>query len=450
MTSQSFAHYSNMRVPRYTSYPTAPHFTPEVGAETYSRWLQAVDPDEPVSLYLHVPYCRQMCWYCGCNMKLAARPEPVTQYTETLRREIGLVAERLPGRTSISHLHWGGGTPTAMTPDDLARCMERVEARFDIASGADLAIECDPRTLEPEMIARIGSLGFTRVSFGVQEFDLRVQTAINRVQPPDMVARAVEGFRGAGVSGINFDLIYGLPHQTVGTLLETIRICLRMRPERIALFGYAHVPWVAKNQRMIASDSLPDAGARMAQSTAASHALTDAGYVAIGLDHFALPDDDLAEALRSGKLRRNFQGYTTDTAQTLLGVGTTSIGKLAAGYIQNIADTRSWARAVNDKTLPVAKGRALSGQDALRGRVIEALMCQGQADLGAFGRSHGFGERWYASAAGALADLTREGLITFEKGRLTLTETGIPLVRVVAATFDEYLKCNQAKHAVAV
>ena len=419
-------------------------------AATYEEWLSRLDPHAPVSLYLHVPFCRQICWYCGCNMKLASRPEPVGDYAATLMREVSLLAERLPDRMTISHLHWGGGTPTVLEPDDFECAMNVVYAHFDIAEDAELAVECDPRTLRREMIERIGRLGFTRASFGVQEFDPRVQAAINRIQPPDMVQGAVTALRGAGVEGINFDLIYGLPHQTTETLLDTIALCARMRPDRIALFGYAHVPWMAKKQRMIDETALPRSAQRIEQATEAAKALKAAGYVAIGLDHFALPEDSMAKALDDGTLRRNFQGYTTDTAQALLGVGSTSIGRTPDGFVQNISETGAWAREVEAGRLPIGKGRAFRGQDRLRGEVIEALMCRGNVDLHALADVHGAPQKWYAQSAGALADLVREGIIIFEDGRIALTEVGMPLVRIVASAFDEYLSQNPMRHAAAV
>ena len=450
MTSQSFNSYATQNVPRYTSYPTAPHFSQAVDSEVYTGWLEGLDPDKTVSLYLHVPFCRQICWYCGCNMKLASRKAPLSEYAATLMREISLVSERLPDRMTISHLHWGGGTPTVLDPDDFECTMSVVRANFDFAHGAELAVECDPRTLSQAMIERIGQLGFTRASFGVQEFDPRVQAAINRIQPPEMVQAAVDRLRDAGVAGINFDLIYGLPHQTTETLLETIDICAAMRPDRIALFGYAHVPWMAKKQRMIDEAALPRSAARLEQATSAAKALERAGYVAIGLDHFALPEDDMAKAAARGTLRRNFQGYTTDNAQALLGVGSTSISRTPDGFAQNISETGAWARDVENGRLPIAKGRAFVGQDAMRGFVIESLMCLGKVDLHEVAQRFGAPRRWYAASAGLLADFTREGLIEFSEGRLKVTELGKPLVRIIVSAFDEYLSSSPARHAVAV
>lgn len=437
-------------VPRYTSYPTAPHFSDAITSASYAQSLEALDPGEPISLYLHVPFCRQLCWYCGCNMKLATREAPIAQYANTLMQEISLLADHLPARMKISHLHWGGGTPTALVPDDLQRVMEQVRERFDILPDAELAIESDPRTLTSEMTRRIGQLGFTRASFGVQEFDARVQAAINRVQPPEMVRRSVEGLREAGVGGINFDLIYGLPHQTVETLLETIRLCNEMRPDRVALFGYAHVPWMAKKQRLIDEAALPGPGARLEQAQAAAKALDSFGYLAIGLDHFALPTDTLAMAAKAGRLRRNFQGYTDDQAGTMLGVGATSIGRTPTSYIQNIAETGAWARAVEAGMLPVGKGCPVSAEDNLRGHVIEELMCQGRIDLNAAASRYGFDTDWYLDSIPSLEDMKRDGLITFDGTEVRVTELGQPLVRVIASVFDAYLTPATTRHAIAV
>lgn len=443
-------HYARRATPRYTSYPTAPHFQKDFPEEQYRSWLSALDMANPVSLYLHVPYCRQMCWYCGCNMKLASRYGPVEEYAKTLRKEIDLTADALPGRMTISHLHWGGGTPTALSPDDLEILMNDVRARWDFAPDAEIAIESDPRTLTAEMAQRIGSLGFTRASFGVQEFDVKVQKAINRIQPPAMVRTSVEQLRAAGVAGINFDLIYGLPHQTVESLVNTVKLSAQMRPDRIALFGYAHVPWIAKNQRMIDEASLPDATERAAQAKAAAAALLVQGYVAIGLDHFALPDDDLALAAQNGELRRNFQGYTTDRAETMIGLGATSIGRTPSGFFQNISETGAWSRTVTDGHLPVAKGLPLVPDDRLRGEVIERLMCDGYVDAAAIGRSHNAVDGWWLDAFFGLEEMQADGLLTLSQGSVQMTPLGRPLVRLAAAAFDTYLQGSSARHSAAV
>ena len=297
-------------------------------------------------------------------MKLAARYSPVATYVQHLLLEIDLIAGALPARMPVSHLHFGGGTPTVLEPEDLAAVMARLRERFRLEPDAEIAIESDPRTLADEMIEQIGALGFNRASFGVQEFDPKVQAAINRIQPPEMVERAIPGLRASGVPNINFDLIYGLPHQTAAALCRTVEQCVAMKPDRIALFGYAHVPWVAKNQRMIADDSLPTAPERAEQAAAAAATLVENGYIQIGIDHFALARDSLAIAAAEGRLHRNFQGYTSDTARTLIGIGATSIGRTPQGYVQNVSETGAWSRAVAAGKLPIARGHALTGQDA--------------------------------------------------------------------------------------
>jgi len=445
-----FEKYAKANVPRYTSYPTAPHFSTQFPASNYREWLARLDPEEPISLYLHVPFCKQMCWYCGCNMKLAARYSPVATYVQHLSREIDLIADALPSRMPVSHLHFGGGTPTVLEPEDLASVMARLGMRFRLLPDAEIAIESDPRTLADSMIRQIGALHFNRASFGVQEFDPEVQTAINRIQPPEMVERAILGLRAAGVPSINFDLIYGLPHQTTATLCRTVEQCVAMRPDRIALFGYAHVPWVAKNQRMIDDGSLPTGPERAWQAKAAAATLVASGYIQIGIDHFALPHDSLAIAAAKGRLHRNFQGYTSDAARTLIGIGATSISRTPQGYVQNAGETAAWSRAVAAGKLPVARGHALRGQDQLRGHVIERIMCDGSVDLAAAGRSLGFADDWYAEEMPELLQMQKDGLLTYSNGKLSLALEGLPLARVVAAVFDTYLRDSTARHSVAV
>jgi oxygen-independent coproporphyrinogen-3 oxidase len=444
------AKHLSKAVPRYTSYPTAPHFSDAVDSKVYAGWLAALDRDEPISLYLHVPFCRKVCWYCGCNMKLASRYEPIADYVETLLQELALVRSFVGAPLKIRHLHWGGGTPTTLTPDDLSRVMAAVGAAFDILPDAEIAIECDPRTMTAAMAKRIGELGFTRASFGVQEFDPKVQAAINRIQPPEMVAKCVGRLRGAGVSAINFDLIYGLPHQTADMLEQTVADCVAMQPDRLALFGYAHVPWMAKKQRKIDEADLPDSDARFDQASRAAQALVDAGYDAIGLDHFALPDDDLATAQKAGRLRRNFQGYTVDEADTMIGLGSTSIGRTPSGYLQNHSETGAWARAVQAGVLPVSKGIAVTADDRLRSDVIERLMCDFAADVGALSKANGFDASALDAEISGLAGLADDGLVEIDGRRIRIAPHGRVLVRVVCAAFDAYLPGGKARHSVAV
>ena len=367
-----------------------------------------------------------------------------------LLQEIDLIAGALPARMPVSHLHFGGGTPTVLEPEDLAAVMARLGMRFQLLPDAEIAIESDPRTLTDPMIQQIGSLHFNRASFGVQEFDPKVQAAINRIQPPEMVERAIKGLRAAGVPNINFDLIYGLPHQNTAALCRTVEQCVAMKPDRIALFGYAHVPWVAKNQRMIDDDTLPTASERAEQAQAAAAALVASGYIQIGIDHFALPGDSLAIAAAAGHLHRNFQGYTSDIARTLIGIGATAIGRTPHGYVQNASETGAWSRAVASGKLPVARGHALQEQDSLRSYVIERIMCDGSVDLSAAGRALGFEDDWYVEEIPELLQMQKDHLLTYADSKVSLTPEAVPLARVVAAVFDTYLRHSTARHSVAV
>jgi oxygen-independent coproporphyrinogen-3 oxidase len=312
---QAVSKYIGARVPRYTSYPTANHFSAQIGETDVRGWLGGIPEAAPLSLYLHIPFCRKMCWYCACNMKLAARYEPVAAYVERITAEIHLIADAIPGCRRVTHIHWGGGTPTVLSSEDFARVDQALRDRFDIASDADIAVEIDPRTLTEDAVETLRTIGCNRASLGVQEFDIGVQKAINRIQPCETVEEVTNWLRMKGITAINFDLMYGLPHQTSQMLSDTIRRAIRLEPDRIALFGYAHVPWVAKNQRMIETAAIPGADARFEMAEAASDLIQSLGYRRIGIDHFARPDDSLSRAARSGHLRRNFQGYTADDAE---------------------------------------------------------------------------------------------------------------------------------------
>jgi len=377
------------QVPRYTSYPTAPQFHAGIGAESYRRWLGGLDPAAPVSLYLHVPFCRRLCWYCGCNTHVASRYRSVATYRDLLLAEIDRVAAALPAGLRASRIHWGGGTPTILSPEDFLAIHARLRRHFDIGPESEIAIEIDPRVLDKPMVAALAEAGVRRASLGVQDFDPEVQRAINRWQPYERTAAAAEALREAGIGNINLDLIYGLPHQTLASLLRTIDLAFGLAPQRIALFGYAHVPWLKPHQQLLPAADLPGPAARWDQAMGAAERLQALGYDWIGLDHFALPGDDMAEAARRGRLRRNFQGYTTDDAETLLGFGASAIGRLPQGYVQNITEVKEWEAAVGGGDLPIARGIALDDDDRLRRLVIERLMCDLEVDLGASTRAFG-------------------------------------------------------------
>lgn len=450
---QVIARYAELRVPRYTSYPPASRFGADVDAACHAGWLGAVDRREPVALYLHVPFCRQVCWYCACNMKLAAREAPVRAYARLLQREIALVAAQLPGRMVASAVHWGGGTPTALPLDALAAVMAELRHAFMLAADAEIAFEIDPRTFTAEMAPALAALGATRASLGVQEFDPKVQAAVNRVQPFDVVQATVARLREAGIEAINFDLMYGLPFQTPASLARTVAQAVGLGPQRIALFGYAHVPWLAKNQRLVPEAALPGVQARFEQAETAARLLVAAGYRRIGLDHFARPDDPLARAADSGGLVRNFQGYAVAAAPTLLGFGASAISALRQGYVQNVTATTTYGRAVEAGRLPVARGYALTVEDRLRRSVIERLMCDLTVDLCALAKTYGRPCHHFAPELARCRRFVAEGLARIDGNWLDVTEAGRPAVRVIAAEFDVHLAAtdgNGARHALAV
>jgi oxygen-independent coproporphyrinogen-3 oxidase len=447
----AIAKYFSARVPRYTSYPTAPHFSAEVDAGRYKSWLERLDPEAELSLYLHVPFCRRMCWYCGCNMRVVARYDPIATYTQTLIREIELTASVLPQRMRVRHIHWGGGTPTALSHDDMIRVDETVRRHFDIVDGAEIAVELDPRTFTRRSAAGLKQIGCTRASLGVQELDEKVQAAINRVQPLSMIEESVCLLRENGVTALNFDLMYGLPYQTAAALKATVEQSVTLEPDRLALFGYAHVPWMAKNQRMIPEEALPTPLMRYEQSKTASDALAEQGYERIGLDHFAKPGDSLAIAMREGRLRRNFQGYTDDDASTLIAFGASSISAMPQGYVQNIVETGAYSRAVLAGSLPVAKGIAFRGEDRLRAAIIERLMCDMAVDLDAVAARFAPLQPDFAGELAALRTFEEEGLIELQGSRIRVKEAARPALRIVCAVFDTYLAESAVpRHAAAV
>ncbi len=436
----------DQRVPRYTSYPTAPHFRPMDGDAVYRGWLADLDGD--LSLYIHVPFCASLCLFCGCNMTVARHDAPMLAYAENLMAEIDLVADAIGRRLKVKHVHWGGGTPTALPAAAMLAISDKLRARFDFAADAEIAVEIDPRTLSASALGAISAMGTTRASLGVQDFDPKVQACIGRVQSYETTANCADQLRGVGVSSLNLDLIYGLPHQTQDGVAATIGQALKIAPDRIAMFGYAHVPWMKKHQALIPDSALPGPAERFAQREIADQVIGAAGYEAIGIDHFARPDDSLAISARAARLKRNFQGYTTDDAPALIGLGASSIAALPQGYVQNHPGVPAWRDAIRAGRLPVARGVALTAEDRLRRDVIEQVMCQFAVDLGAAEAAHGFAAE--TLAADGLKDLEADGLV-IRKGRaIHITEAGRPFVRAVAARFDSYLRAGEQRHSSAV
>ena len=444
------ARYGDERLPRYTSYPTSPHFSDAVQGETYSGWLGSLSPERRLSLYLHVPFCRAMCWYCGCHTSVTRRDEPIAEYLAALRAEIGLVADRIGSPGPVGHIHFGGGTPTIMPPADFVDLIALLRARFGLEEDAEVAIEIDPRTLTVEMMFALASAGVTRASLGVQSFDPAVQAAIRRVQSFAETERAASGLRRAGIRALNLDLIYGLPLQDVASCRETVRRSLELRPDRLSVFGYAHVPFFKKHQRKIEEAALPDGPAREAQAEAIAEELVAAGYRRIGLDHYARPDDPMALAHQNGTLRRNFQGYTTDDAEALVGFGASAIGRLPQGYVQNEVVTSRYVERVRSGVLATAKGYRLTPEDALRAEAIERIMCDGEIDLDRLCRAHGRTAEGFLATLPKLRALEADGLVRIRGPVVQVEEQGRLLVRAVASAFDAYLGQSGRTHSRAV
>jgi oxygen-independent coproporphyrinogen-3 oxidase len=436
-------------VPRYTSYPTAPHFHAGVDAETYGARLAALPSRATLSLYLHVPFCAEMCWYCGCHTKIARRPEPVDAYRAALGREVGIVAGLTPARR-VQRIHWGGGTPSQLRGAGLAAVVEEIARRFDLSDLDEHAIELDPRHVDRALADDLARLGVTRVSLGVQDLSPHVQAAIGRVQPFAQVAETLQHIRAAGIGAASLDLMYGLPRQTVGDVERSTRLAASLRPDRVSAFGYAHVPWMKSHQRLIADETLPDIETRLEQAEMIRDVLMAEGYVALGLDHFARWDDPLAVAARAGRLARNFQGYTDDRADALLGLGASAIGRTVAGYVQNAPDIGGYRRAVESGRPATVRGYTLDADDRLRAAIIEQVMCAGEVDVAAVARDHGLPPDSLDGDLAGLDDLEAVGIVVRRGRQLEVTPAGALLVRLVAAAFDAHGKAATARHAPAV
>jgi len=442
MTSKACI-FAEQAAPRYTSYPTAPHFSSAVGPVTYTGCLAELPADASLSLYLHVPFCAQLCHYCGCHTKVMRRREPVEAYAKLLAREIDLLGSQVGGGR-VRSIHWGGGTPSILGPERLTELTDRIGTTFNCTDIAEHAIELDPRHVDRPLVEALTRMGVTRASLGVQEFSSRVQEAIGRVQPFGLVAECVTLLREAGIANLNFDLMYGLPHQSIEDLERTVFLADTLAPNRIALFGYAHVPWFKTHQRLIDETALAGAAERLALAEGARQSLLSLGYVQIGLDHFARPDDDLARAAAEGRLRRNFQGYTTDNADALLGIGASAIGRLPQGFVQNSPDLGGYRRAIESGRFATAKGIALSEDDRVRGSIIERLMCDFAADASELD------DVAFDAALDALAPLAAEAIVEINGRNIVVAHSGRPFVRLVAAAFDAYLAHGKARHSVAV
>ncbi|WP_421476681.1 oxygen-independent coproporphyrinogen III oxidase [Agrobacterium tumefaciens] len=449
MNTELLRKYSGA-VPRYTSYPTAPHFHEGIDNGTYRRWLGELGHRNRISLYLHIPYCDRLCWFCACHTKHTLKYEPIAVYLEALRREIEAVGSLVSPDAVVSAVHFGGGSPTMLRPEDMVGLMDCLRRHFTFGLAPEISVEMDPNDLDESRYDALAVIGMTRASLGVQDFDDKVQKTINRIQTFEQTESVVDAVRARGVHSVNCDILYGLPFQTCETLQQTVDQIISLDPDRIALFGYAHVPWMKKHQSLIPEQALPDIAERYRQMTMAAEMLSKAGYRAIGIDHFAKPADTLSRAVETGELRRNFQGYTTDTADALIGLGASAIGRLPQGYVQNMVATGEYQRMVGEGGFAVLKGIELSDEDHLRSYVIERLMCDFSLDLGDLKRRFGRASHSVSMEAQLFAGGDRDGVVRMDGDVFAVTEAGKPFVRHIAATFDAYLGSGRGRHSVAV
>jgi oxygen-independent coproporphyrinogen-3 oxidase len=447
---EGFARHAERNLPRYTSYPTALAFHQGVGEVEARAWAAALGPDQRLSVYVHIPFCRQLCWYCGCHTSVPNGYRRIGAYAEQLNTEIALWAAALGEHGGLAHLHFGGGSPNALEPDDFRAMVSQITEAFRIRPDAEIAVELDPRTLDDGFIEALGACGVTRASLGVQTFDPEVQAKVNRIQPYELVADRLQALRGVGVKGINFDLMYGLPGQSPASVGESARLAAGLGPDRVSVFGYAHVPWFKKHQEMIREEELAGLEGRWAQADAADEALAGAGYERIGLDHYARPGDELTLAAKEGRLRRNFQGYTTDPAEVLIPIGQSSIGRFPGGYVQNLRAPDTWAAALAEGRLPVDRGVAFGPEDSLRARVIERLMCDLTADVGAICRAEGFAEDALDAGLDQARALEADGLCRVEGREVAIPPEARRLMRAPAACFDAALPSGGGRHSRAV
>lgn len=433
-------------VPRYTSYPTAPHFSADIGPERYRGWLAALTAADTLSLYLHIPYCHELCYYCGCNTKATHSYEPLARYAEALSREIDTIADLAPSGARVVHIHWGGGSPNALSGADIRKLGTQLSSRFTIDPDGEHAVEIDPRQLGNDQVEAFAAIGVNRVSVGVQDFDPRVQRAIGREQSFETTRRTIEQFRAAGVLSVNVDLVYGLPHQSRKSVSETLNQVLGLAPDRIAIFGYAHLPQRLKHQRLIDPAALPDMQERFAQSQRLTRLLARAGYTGVGLDHYARETDSLAQK----PLRRNFQGYTTDQATALIGMGASSIGKLPQGYVQNAVAAADYERRIAEGGLATVRGCELSPDDQARAAVIEALMCEYRYSGDDIARRYGAVAAPIGEVAEDILAADQDGIVERTADGFAVTPLGRPFVRSIAACFDAYLGTKPVLHAPGV
>ncbi|MBW4709343.1 oxygen-independent coproporphyrinogen III oxidase [Roseobacter sp. YSTF-M11] len=435
-------------VPRYTSYPTAPQFSADVGSGQMQEWIGAVPPGSQVSLYLHIPFCRRLCWFCACRTQGTKTLSPVRGYLDRLKTEVAMLGRALPSDVTLSRIHWGGGTPTLLSPEMMAELAEAVRVVAPLADGAEFSVEIDPNEIDAARLDALAAAGMTRASIGVQDFDPEVQTTIGRIQSFEVTRDAVEMLRQVGVTSLNADILFGLPHQDETRISDSVQKLLTLNPDRVALYGYAHVPWMARRQSLIPSDALPAPEKRLRLFETARQLFEWDGYRQIGIDHFATPEDRLAIAAETGRLRRNFQGYTDDPAEVLIGLGASAISRFPQGYTQNAPATSAYAKAIGEGRFATARGHVFAGQDILRARIIEAIMCDFEVRATDLADRFPGCEHQVAQMMETAADRFGD-IVQLTDAGLRIRPEGHTLARIIARHFDAY-DMSGAGHASAI
>lgn len=432
--------------PRYTSYPTAPIWNDEYGINDYGNALSdgAKLKDNPLSVYLHIPFCRKLCWFCGCNKVISSNQEKAASYLDYVEKEITTAASLLNKRNRVTQLHWGGGTPSLMNLENTQRAFKLVADHFDITPDAEVAIEIDPRTTDHDKIDLLKSLGFNRLSFGVQDFNIDVQNAIGREQLEETTVDLYQYSRKLGFTGINLDLIYGLPKQTVATFRETITKIIQLRPDRIAMYSFAHIPSTIPGQKLMNPQTIPATDDKLSMFLDAQKQFIEAGYMQVGMDHFVLPEDDLGEAIAASKLRRNFMGYTVKSAADWIGFGMSSISYINNQFIQNYRQIKDYYKSVSTSGFGVHRGLKLSKDDLIRQQVISALMCNFRVDFSLVNNDFDIAfTHYFENELNCLRPFENDNLVKVTQSEITVSSLGRNVIRNIAMIFDAYLSGEQ-------
>ncbi|MEL6642955.1 MAG: oxygen-independent coproporphyrinogen III oxidase [Pseudomonadota bacterium] len=436
------------RVPRYTSYPSANHFVADFSESTVTGWIRAIPQGSKISLYIHIPFCRRLCWFCACRTQGTSSAAPVRGYLDVVKQELDIVAAQLPDGVTLQRLHWGGGTPTLLQPDMIAELATAVAEVAPFAPDHEFSVEIDPNEVDGDRLDALVRHGMNRASIGVQDFDPNIQATIGRPQTFAVTKDVVDGLRERGVPSLNVDILYGLPHQTEQRIADSVQKVLTLAPDRVALYGYAHVPWMARRQSMIPTEALPAPEERLELYETARRLFLWDGYEEIGIDHFARPGDGLAKAATEGTLRRNFQGYTDDTSDVLLGLGASSISRFPQGFAQNNPSTSGYHAAIRDGHLATTRGHEFTADDRIREAVIGSLMCQFSIDYAALAKDLNVTPESLASLAHGIDEVFPDMLDHDENG-LRIRSKARPLTRMIARYFDAYA-LNRDGHSGAI